>query len=472
MASADQREAGRSSESEKTGVPIFEQDARYGRLEDVRAHLNREGWLGGTGYWIAVVVLAVLATAGLVSLAMLLTGEPASRTKWAYTAATVAFLLSSAQAAPVLAFTTRRSKGYWGMAVRRAADLLAIAGLVSAPLVILLLMQLPHDHADHGFWFNWPGAPLVWDGIAVVLLAVLGVILVYVSSLPDLAARRDLRAPSSGLALGWTGTVHQWRVLATAVATLGALYFALYAYVHLLVVTDLAVSLVPEWHSAVIPVHHAVTGLQGGVATTLLVMAALSRFGKYSQYFGRDTFHETGKLLLILSTFYFYFIWSELLPLWYWRTPPAIWTLGLFMFGPYLPVFAVSITCAFLIPFLMLLYNPIRDSVLGTTVAAGIALVGIFADRVRLYVPAWSFAGPLIPKGPEILASRPLPPIHYPSIADVLIMIGLPAAVLLLYLLCLRVVPAIARWEYLTGTLLSVERSYLETEVAVVAKPR
>ncbi|HEV2123270.1 MAG TPA: hypothetical protein VGW38_10910, partial [Chloroflexota bacterium] len=407
---ANHREPGPTSESERSGVPIFEQDARYGRLEDVRAHLNRAAWLDGPGYWIAIAVLGALSIAALVSLAMVLTSGPASRAKWAYTAAAVAFLFSSAQAAPVLAFTTRRSRGYWGIPVRRAAELLSIAGLVSAPLVVLLLMQLPPDHGDHGFWFNWPGAPLVWDGLAVALLSVLGVVLVYVSSLPDLAARRDRHAPTSSLALGWSGTVRQWRVLNAGVTTLGALYFALYAYVHLLVVTDLAVSLVPEWHSAVLPLHHAVTGLQGGVAATLLVMALLRHFGQQQHFFGRDTFHETGKLLLILSTFYFYFIWSELLPLWYWRTPPAIWTLGLFMFGPYLAVFAVSLACAFVIPFLMLLYNPIRDSVAGTTIAAGIALVGVYADRVRLYVPSWSFTGPLVPRGPEMLASRPLPP--------------------------------------------------------------
>jgi hypothetical protein len=454
----------------KQQVLIEQQDARYLSLDVVRPALNRRIEPGGMGYWIAVMVLGVLAVAGLVALINLAIGGPAPHAKWGYTAATAAFLLSSAQAAPVLAFTTRRARGLWGIALRRAADLFAIAGVVSAPLIILLLWQLPLGPAHQSFWFGW--SPVLWGGIAIVLLSLVGLLLVYAGSLPDLRAKRDLGATRAGLSLGWRGSTKQWQVLYAGVMLLGALYFALYVFVHLLVVTDLAVALVPAWHSAVVPLHHAVSGLLGGVAATLLALAAIRWFGGHRQYIGRDTFHETAKFLLVLSVFFFYFIWSELLPLWYGRIPQERWVLSAYMFGPYFGLFLVALALCFLVPFLLLLYNPIRDSIAGTTIAAGIALVGVFVDRVRLYVPSWSLAGLTTQGTGEPLLLPPLPPAQYPELADLLIMLGMPAAVLFLYLLALRLVPPISRWEYLGGTLLSVERHYLATEVAIVAKPR
>ena len=82
-----------------------------------------------------------------------------------------------------------------------------------------------------------------------------------------------------------------------------------------------------------------------------------------------------------------------------------------------------------------------------------------------MYVAAWQVAGPV---GQEPSA---LPPPHWPGILDALVMVGLPAAVLLLYLLALRFVPAVSLWEYRQDRLLRVEREFVRTKVAVIAKP-
>jgi hypothetical protein len=51
-------------------------------------------------------------------------------------------------------------------------------------------------------------------------------------------------------------------------------------------------------------------------------------------------------------------------------------------------------------------------------------------------------------------------------------MVGAPAAVALLYLLALRVIPPVGIWEYKLRLLLRAERPFLATEVTVLAKPR
>jgi hypothetical protein len=399
---------------------------------------------------------------------VLVAGGPEPRARWGYAAATLAFLLSTAQAAPLLAFATRLAKGFWGIPLRRAAELFAVAGLVTTPLYIVLLFQVPGWRGRPSIWFDWPGAPQLWDSVAIVLLSALGLALLYLTSLPDLAAARD--AGSLGLArrlaLGWSGTVRQWQLLSGGVVVLGAFYLMQLVFVHLLVVSDLAMSLVPGWKSAVIPPYHAVSGIQAGIATTVLGLAALRRLGGLRRYIGLAPFWAAAKLLLALSLLFFYFTWADLLTYWYGRTPEEVELLALLRFGPYLWPFVLSFALNFVLPFGLLIWNPIRVSIAGPTVVAALVLVGNFLDRLRIYVAAWSVAGPV----GEPLA--PLPPTQYPGPLDVLIVLGSLAAVGLLYLLALRLLPAVSLWEYKTGLLLSGERPYLKTAVAIIAKPR
>jgi molybdopterin-containing oxidoreductase family membrane subunit len=240
----------------------------------------------------------------------------------------------------------------------------------------------------------------------------------------------------------------------------------LYAFVHVLAASDLAMSLVPGWRSSMIPPYHAISGLQAGVATTLLVLGALRRFGGLERYIGLDPFWGGAKMILALALLFFYLTWFELLTNWYGRTPDEQQVLGLLMFGPYLWPFVLSFSLNFVLPFLLLIWNPIRASIRGPILVSALVLAGNFIDRVRIYVAAWSVAGPV---GQHV---EHLPPTQYPGLFDVLVMLGAPAAVALVCLVALRWLPAVSLWEYKAGLLLRAEQPYVKTKVAVIAKPR
>jgi hypothetical protein len=117
------------------------------------------------------------------------------------------------------------------------------------------------------------------------------------------------------------------------------------------------------------------------------------------------------------------------------------------------------------VPFLLLLWNRIRGSIAGATVTAVLVLVGVLADRVRMYVAAWQVAGPVGQEPGDV------PAVQLPGLLDVLVLVGLPAAVLLVYLLALRLWPVVSRWDYRLGRLLRVEREFVRKKVTVIAKP-
>jgi hypothetical protein len=422
---------------------------------------------GGGGFWTVVGVLALLSLAGGTALVSLILSGSQPYANWGFTAACLAFLLSTFQAAPVVAFASRIARGYWGIPLRRAAELGSVAGLVTTPLLLVLLFQLPDFHGRHSIWFDWPGAPQLWDGISMAILAALGVCLLYATSLPDLAAARAARPAAfvGRLALGWRGTVRQWQVLSAGLIVLGALYLMLFVFVNVVVVSDLALSLVPSWHSAVIPPYHAVSALHAGVATTVVSLALLRRFGNLQRYIGLDPFWGAAKLLLPLSLLFFYFTWAELLTNWYGRQPEEQQVLSTFMFGPYLWAFLLSVGLNFVLPFLLLIWNPIRVSIAGPTVVAALVVVGNLIDRVRIYVPAWSIAGPVDHHFEGI------PPARLPTQADILIVFGAVSLVILLYLLALRAVPAVSLWEFKQGLLLSRQRTFVRAHAQLIAKP-
>ncbi len=407
-----------------------------------------------------LAVLGILAIVGLAALIAKVMGGPLPYTKWGYPAATLAFLASTAQAMPMLAFASRLARGYWAVPLRRIAELGALSGLVTTPLFILLLFQLPDFYGRPSIWFDWPGSPQLWDSIMMALLTFTGLAIVYFSSRPDRSLLSGRTDPA------WFGTGRQWDVLSVGLVVLGAFYLMVYVFVHLFIVSDLAISLVPGWHSAVFPPYHAISGLQGGLATTLLVGGALRRFGGLDRYIGLPAFWGASKLLLGLSLLFFYLTWSEFITYWYGRTPEERFLLDLFMFGPYLALFILSLCMNFVFPLLLLIWNPIRVSIRGPIFVAAIIFLGNLIDRIRIYVASWSVAGPV---GPHYEFA---PPAYLPEVGDILVLVGGVSAVAFIYLLALRMIPPISLWEFKSSLLLTGEQPFLRTKVAVVAKPR
>ena len=209
----------------------------------------------------------------------------------------------------------------------RLCDVLGLAALVTTPVGIVLLQQLPDWHGRHERLVRLAGrarrSGIRWPIVILTLVAV--------------ALARVATAPGRQ---GWHGAERQWRVIGWASVTLGALYVMTFVLVQTLVGSDFALSLVPGWSSGSFPAYHVVSAFEGGVATTVLALALLRHAGHAVP---RATFNACARLLLALALLWFYFIWSEFLTYWYGRSPAELELLTLLMFGPSsLPAFAAA----------------------------------------------------------------------------------------------------------------------------------
>jgi Ni/Fe-hydrogenase subunit HybB-like protein len=230
--------------------------------------------------------------------------------------------------------------------------------------------------------------------------------------------------------------------------------------VHFVVSSDLAISLVPGWHSAVIPPYHAASGFEAGIGAVVLGLAVLRQLDTRLS-------RSCAKLLLTLGLLWFYFVWCELLTNWYGRTPDEQSFLSLFMFGPGAGLFAVSVACEFLVPLVVLMWNSARDNPSVVTAVAAIVVFGNFVDRLRLYVPAWAVATP----SPTDHLPEVLPALPRPGGIEVLACAGVLALAVLVVVTVARRVTPLSRWEVEAVERLTPERRVLRTRTVVVARP-
>jgi hypothetical protein len=417
-----------------------------------------------------ILVLGLLAVVGVVAIVLNASGGREPHSKWGYTVAVLAFLMSTAASAPLLAFATRLAKGFWAVPARRAAELYFTSAFVTIPLFLfILLTQLPSFEGRLSIWNDWPGSPYVYEATLAIVFGLLGLIILYFTTRPDMAVVRDVRgrAPFTGWADGWWGRPRQWNVLTTGLILLGAFYLALYAYMHIFLAATMAMSLVSGWKSAIYPGYLGVSGIQAGLATTILTMAALRKWGGMRGYLQITQFWGAAKLLLATSLLFFYFTWDEFITYWYGRQPFELALIHLLFFGPYIVLFLTSFACNFVLPFLLLIWNPIRVGIKGPTRVAAIVLFGNLVDRLRIFVASWSVAGPV----GEPIDLAHVPPFQFPTILDLLIVVGMISGVLCLYLLALKRFPPVSLWEYKQANLLTVEKQFHRIRVAVLAKP-
>lgn len=425
-----------------------------------------------------LVVLGALFILGIVGFVIRLQDGVSDPGVWGYYAALFAFILTAAQAAPLVAIAPRIAKAHWRRPVSRAAELFAVVGVFNLLLFIPLIWVLPGlDDGRRSLWFygevDVPAhLPQILTTLAVVSLTVLGLALLWVSALPDMAALRDSSTGGrqrwyARLARGWHGTSAQWNMQYHRLGILGAFYFMTMIFVHFMISVDFLMALVPGWIDALFPITQTHNAMQAGVATVIIAMFVLRRFGGYQDYIGLEQFWGMGKLLFALSLLWFWFWFSSFIVMWYGAKPGEQGVLDLLTVGPYLRVFMAAFVLIFLIPLFTMVWNPLRKSIWGPTIIAVSVLIGALLDKIRFYVPSYSVSDM---EDKHLLVVSQVPAAVMPEVADVLIWVGGLAGVVLCYVLASKFIPAMNIWEQTELLLYKVHTRFHRTEFLVLGK--
>jgi molybdopterin-containing oxidoreductase family membrane subunit len=464
--------------------------------QEIGEDLLGRTFVTGSRFWLVTLVLGALLALGVVGFAMRAGSDGFDDHRpWAFLAAVFAFLLTTSLSAPLISVAMRMSKAHFSRPLSRIAELWSVVGLLSLVMMVPLLMAQPPGLGRSTLWFvhafesgpfnTWPpGAPNIWSFLAMATLVIAGLGILWIAAIPDLAVARDAPGRPGGLrgafyrrlSLGWRGDKRQWAVLRATLAMFGATYFFSLIWGHTVVSFDFAQSLVPGYRDSIFPAYHALQGIQAGVATIIVTMFVARKAAHLEAYLGLTQFWSLSKLLLASTLLWFYFWWSGFFVFWYGRAPVEMNVLYLFLLGPYRGLFMVIFALCFVIPtFALLMWNPVRKSILGPTIASVLILVGTFLERMRIYVAAHSVGM----EGQDGSVSLHLPPEEFaqalsmltPDLADVLMVVGALVGAVFLFLIATRFVPIVSIWENRDTLKLQRLQHLGVTELKVIAKP-
>jgi len=432
---------------------------------------------------LALVVAGILFLVGIIGfIARAVDSGFEDYGPWGYYAAIFSFVFMVTGAAPLVAAVFRFTKSHWRRPLSRVSEMFAVVGILNILMFIPLMLVLPSINNPgvageeqmelrRTIWFEVPiGAPHVWDFLGIIFLAVTGLAMLWISAMPDMAEARlsstGLRRRIYGVLAGhWHGTKRQWITQKAGLAMLGAFYFMFLIYVQFIISTDYAVSLVPGWKDSIFPPLYSLTGLQSSLGLILVVLFIMRRWGGYGEYVGIAPFWSASKVLLGLTLLWVYFVFAFMITYWYGRLEVEQNILKYLFIQSYGGVFAANFFFSFVVPFLILLWNPVRKSAWGPALAGLSVLCGAFLFNLRVFVGAFN-AGDIYD-----LALSGVPPPAWPDVWDVFIVVGGLGAAAFIYLAATRVIPLLSVWETKEGAKYQSIKPFMRGQYLVLAKP-
>ena len=404
------------------------------------------------------------------------------RAPWGYYMATFSFIFMITSGAPVAAVAFRFTKSHWRRPLSRVSELFAVVGIFNILMFIPMMIVLPsilNPDPGHGhdldirrtIWFEGPiGAPHAWDLAGVIGLAVTSIFILWLSAVPDMAERRLTTTGFRGwlyrtLAGHWYGTKRQWNAQKAGLALLGAFYFMLLVFVQFIISSDYAQSMIPGYKDAIFPVFYTLTGFQCALGLCLIILYVMRRWGGYGEYYGKSVFWAASKVQLGLTLLWAYHLFSFFITYWYGRLLVEENVVRYLMGNSYGGVFTANVILSFVIPFLLLLWNPVRRSAWGPPLAGLSALAGALMFSVRIFVGGANSGNVYQAFLVEV------PPPVYPDVWDIFIVLGGIGGAAFVYMMATRVLPLLSVWEVKEGALYQRMSRFIRGEYLVLAKP-
>ncbi|MCZ6515268.1 MAG: polysulfide reductase NrfD [Acidobacteria bacterium] len=417
--------------------------------------LLRPVFKGSPRYFLAVaffaaIVLTALGAWGYQILAGMGVAGINHPIFWGFYITNFVFWIGLSHAGTLISAILRITHARWRRPVTRCAEVLTVFALSIGALFPLIHLGrvwkfywlLPYP-SERGLWPNFR-SPLLWDAMAITTYLLGSVTFLLLPTIPDFALMRDKfpgwkKKVYAVLALGWRGTAQQWHRLETAMNILAVVIIPVAVSVHTVVSWDFAMVPVPMWNTAIFGPYFVCGAIFSGIAALIIVMFFIRKLLHLEHYLQPIHFDNLGKLLLTLSLLWLYFIFAEHLTAWYNNEPSEMAVFWSTIRGRYAPYFWTMVVCNFAIPFPILAIRRLR-TVGGTLIASFAVLIGMWLERFLIIVPSLSYK-----QIPYAWGS------YQPSWVEITITAGTFAAIILLYLLFVKVVPIISIWELKGG---------------------
>jgi Ni/Fe-hydrogenase subunit HybB-like protein len=347
----------------------------------------------------------------------------------------------------------------WRTSVARSAEAMTVFAVMTAGIFPLIhtgrpwldFWLLPYPNQRGPLWVNFR-SPLLWDVFAVSTYATVSTVFWYIGMVPDLAVIRDRaktklrRLIYGALSLGWRGSARDWSQWEMVTLILAGLSTPLVLSVHTIVSFDFAVSVIPGWHTTIFPPYFVAGAIFSGfgMVVTLLTLVRIG-FPQFKDYITIDHMEVMNKIIMATGLLVGYAYGAEFFIAWYSGNPYEQYAFVNRAFGPYWWSYWIMISCNVVFPQLFW-FKSIRRSIPAMFVISILVNVGMWFERFVITVT--SLHRDYLPSSWGMYAW---------SWFDTAILLGSFGMFFTIFLLYLRVIPAVSIAE--VKTVLYVGRS-------------
>ena len=406
-------------------------------------------------FWALVVFLGAIVLTGLGAwLYQMYFGFGVSGVRWpifwAFYVTNFVFWIGISHAGTLISAILRLVNARWRRPITRCAEVITVFALLIGAMFPIIHLGRPWlafwlfpYPSERGIWPNFR-SPLVWDFFAINTYLTGSILFLVLPMIPDFALVRDKttgwrKTIYSALALRWQGTPKQWHRLESAMQIMAIAIIPVAVSVHTIVSFDFSMAPVPMWHSTMFGPYFVAGAIFSGIAALILAMAFVRKFLLLEEYLHPVHFENLGKLLLMMSLLWTYFIFAERLTIWYGNESAEVAVFQVTQRGSFAPLYWTMVVCNFVVPFVILSIRKLR-TIAGCVLASSTVLVGMWLERFLIIVP--SLGHKYLPYSWGRYQPRPV---------EIIITVSTFAAMGLLYVLFSKLVPIISVWELKVG---------------------
>ncbi|MFT7605533.1 MAG: Ni/Fe-hydrogenase subunit HybB-like protein [Saprospiraceae bacterium] len=382
---------------------------------------------------------------------------------WGIYISNFVFFVAISLVGSLISAILKLAKVKWQTPLTRISEMIAVAAIIFAALVIIIDMGRPDRFLNVIFKARIQ-SPITWDVIVITTYLVISILLLYIPLLPDLALMRDKlkglpkwqQKMYKVLSLNWVGSAAQEKILNKSIFVLAILIIPVAFGIHTVTSWLFATTLRPGWDSTNFGPYFVSGAFMVGAGAVIAAMFIFRKFYRLEKYFTDDLFNKMGKLLVLLSLVYLYFNINEyFVPAYKMKAQESAHLESLFS-GDYAPLFWAVQIGGMIIPIIVLLFKKGRKP-LAMFIISILVIVGAWFKRFLIVVPTLSH--PFIPTNrvPEAW-------VHYfPTIPEWFITAGTLAGALLIVTALVRVFPIIPIVETLQEKGLADDVTFKET---------
>jgi Ni/Fe-hydrogenase subunit HybB-like protein len=361
---------------------------------------------------------------------------------WGFYITNFVFFIGISHAGTLISAILRLCHAEWRRAITRSAEVITVLVLFVGAANIVIDLGRP-DRVLFVFQHGHLRSPLLWDVISISTYLMASMIYLYLPLIPDVALLRDRTTKRRWLyrtlALGWSGSARQKRVLEIGIAIMAVVVIPIAVSVHTVVSWVFGMTIQPMWHSTIFGPYFVAGAIFSGIAALIIAMAVLRRVYHLEAYMKPVHFNNLGLLLLVMTLLWFYFTLAEHLTTYYGGEPAHMAVFYAKVTGRYAPYFWTMVVTCFVIP-LLILANSRTRTVKGTVIASSSVCIGMWLERFTIVVP--TLVNPRLPY------ERGL---YTPTWVEVALMAGCFAGFILLYVIFSKLFPIISIWEIEEG---------------------